>query len=47
MKTTVDIFNEMWLTYHWASPYEFAQDFDVHLMILDSMDEFATIGEYH
>lgn len=47
MKTTTDIFNEMWITYHWASPYTYAPDIDVHFMILDAMDDFATIGEYH
>lgn len=47
MRTVVDIYNEMWLTYHWKSPYTYAKDPDVHTMILNLIDEFATIGDYH
>ena len=47
MKTIVDIYNEMWFTYHWTSPYEYVWNIGVHLMIQDAMDEFAMIGEYH
>ena len=47
MKTVVDVFNQMWITFHWASPYSFAEDIDVHFMILESMDDFLINGEYH
>jgi hypothetical protein len=48
MKTAVDIFNEMWFTYHWASPYSFPYETnDIRFIMLDAVKNFAESGEYH
>lgn len=48
MKTTVDIYNEMCFTYHWASPYTLPYwNNDIRWIIEDAIYTLATTGEYH